>query len=153
MDLKYEDIDLNLLKVVAEVNNLLDKLVYLKKDEKGYFIEYAFKEGAPHDNRCLSWYTKGYKKEGNLSSFKAKEVNKIYYLTDFTCGGEGKINECCVGKPKVNCNYLGYLEKNWEYENPKKCACWDLHHLNKELSKFCIEFSQIKSFLNIINHV
>ena len=24
---------------------------------------------------------------------------------------------------------------------------------NKELSKFCIEFSQIKSFLNIINHV
>lgn len=60
MCLVYEDINLDLLKIVAEVNDLLDKLVYLRKDEKGYYIEYAFQEGVPHDNRCLSWYTKGY---------------------------------------------------------------------------------------------
>ena len=35
---------------------MIDTIVILKKDDKGYYIEYAFKEGAPHDNRCLSWY-------------------------------------------------------------------------------------------------
>ena len=35
---------------------MIDTIVVLKKDDKGYYIEYAFKEGAPHDNRCLSWY-------------------------------------------------------------------------------------------------
>lgn len=35
---------------------MIDTIVVLKKDNKGYYIEYAFKEGAPHDNRCLSWY-------------------------------------------------------------------------------------------------
>lgn len=34
MCLVCKDIDLDLLKIVAEVNNLLDKLVYLRKDEK-----------------------------------------------------------------------------------------------------------------------
>ena len=45
-----------LLVKILDIYGILDKYVILKQDEKGRYIEYAFKEGAPKDNRCLSWY-------------------------------------------------------------------------------------------------
>lgn len=74
--------------------------VILKKDEKGFYIEYAFCEGAPHDNRCLSWYhsyqPNARKRNGNwdderLANHKKQldeNIGKIYRLSSFTCGGE-----------------------------------------------------------------
>lgn len=144
MCLVYKDINLDLLKIVAEVNNLLDKLVYLRKDEKGYYIEYAFEEGAPHDNRCLSWYVKGYT-EYNKTIHLSKEINKIYFLNNFTCGYEETTNECMVGKPKKGCNY----PPDWNYKNPKKCACWDLELLENKLDKLSISFQNISKLLTI----
>ena len=47
-----------MLKAYAMATNNLEKFVILKEDDEGRYIEYAFKEGAPHDNRCLSWYDK-----------------------------------------------------------------------------------------------
>ena len=46
----------DIIKIDLSKKELLEKYVILKKDKKGYYIEYAFTEGAPHDNRCLSWY-------------------------------------------------------------------------------------------------
>ena len=39
------------LRVYATLTDTLDKYVYLKEDKDGTYIEYAFLEGAPHDNR------------------------------------------------------------------------------------------------------
>ena len=54
--MKQENI--TLLKAWATATDNLEIFVYLREDENGRYIEYAFIEGAPHDNRCLSWYDK-----------------------------------------------------------------------------------------------
>ena len=89
------------------MENSLENYVILKKDELGYYIEYAFKNGAPHDNRCLDWYSsyqekayiRNHKVDG-VSDTELKEylqyrqkkidqrVGKIFRLGSFTCGGE-----------------------------------------------------------------
>ena len=53
---------------------MIDSIVVLKKDDKGYYIEYAFKEGAPHDNRCLSWYD-SYQPEAYIRNMWFKYYN------------------------------------------------------------------------------
>ena len=86
---------------------MIDTIVVLKKDDKGYYIEYAFKEGAPHDNRCLSWYDSyqpeayirnmwfKYQSEGQTNKMldqiredREKRVGKIFRLSTLTCGFE-----------------------------------------------------------------
>ena len=39
------------LRAYAIATGKLDRFVVLKEDENGRYIEYAFQEGAPHDNR------------------------------------------------------------------------------------------------------
>lgn len=92
---------LDLIKQDLEKNNQINKFVILKKDDKGYYIEYAFKEGAPHDNRCLSWYDSYQPKalernEHNKELWKArvdKKVGLIHKLYAFTCGYEENTEE------------------------------------------------------------
>ena len=91
---------------------MIDSYVILKKDDKGYYIEYAFKDGAPHDNRCLSWYDsyqeEAYRWNGwfeksdgtplseeetqkKLEAIRKKiddKVGKIFTLHSYTCGYE-----------------------------------------------------------------
>ena len=86
---------------------MIDTIVILKKDDKGYYIEYAFKEGAPHDNRCLSWYDsyqpEAYHKNGwfkyhseeqtkklldMIREEREKKIGKVFRLSSFTCGYE-----------------------------------------------------------------
>ena len=83
---------------------MIDTIVVLKKDDKGYYIEYAFKEGAPHDNRCLSWYDsyqeeayiqngwfKGLSEEDTrkrLDAIRAdreQRIGKVFRLSSFSC--------------------------------------------------------------------
>lgn len=99
--------DIKKIKFAAELNGELDKYVYLREDAKGKYIEYAFIEGAPHDNRCLSWYDsyqeeayirngwgKGFSEEDRksyLAHIKKKRderVGKLFELSSFTCGYE-----------------------------------------------------------------
>lgn len=117
---------------------MIDTIVVLKKDDKGYYIEYAFKEGAPHDNRCLSWYDsfqeEAYRKNGwfktpdgtdlpedeikkRLNQIRRErdaKVGKVFYLSAFTCGFE-----------EDEKNQLIKSEKTWnefhkdENDNPK----------------------------------
>ncbi len=90
---------------------MIDSYVILKKDDKGYYIEYAFKDGAPHDNRCLSWYDsyqeKAYLYNGwcqsngvdlpeeetrkildSIRKKREERIGKIFRLYSFTCGYE-----------------------------------------------------------------
>lgn len=104
------------LRVYATLTKQLNRYVILKKDDEGYYIEYAFIEGAPHDNRCLDWYSSYQEnayirnkwltvrdKNGNevdlpedekvarLAAIKAKidaKVGQIFLLQSFTCGYE-----------------------------------------------------------------
>ena len=91
---------------------MIDTIVVLKKDDKGYYIEYAFKEGAPHDNRCLSWYDSfqedAYLRNGwfktqdgtdlpddetkkrlnGIRQEREAKIGKVFRLSSFTCGYE-----------------------------------------------------------------
>ena len=99
--------ELEKIELCAVYHNKTDKYVYLRKDDKGFYIEYAFKEGAPHDNRCLSWYDSyqenAYIRNGwfnkctdeereiSLAAIKAKRearVGELFRLSSFTCGHE-----------------------------------------------------------------
>ena len=149
---------------------MIDTVVVLKKDDKGYYIEYAFKEGAPHDNRCLSWYdsyqeeayirngwVKGMSEEAArqhldaIRSDREQRIGKVFRLSSFSCSyeedEEGSLNErraswekyhgdepfipqnhiCKPGCPAKECAWA----KDWNYESPKKCACW---YLRDEMS-------------------
>lgn len=126
------DSNLQKLKVYATLTNSLDKYVYLREDEKGRYIEYAFIEGAPHDNRCLSWYVKPHPNKGTPMIWV--NINEIYELEEFACGRQNKegAERCCAGHPKENCFYIttgkreGEKWGDWSYEEPVKCACWNL---------------------------
>jgi hypothetical protein len=99
--------DIEKIRFAAQLKGELDKYVYLREDDEGKYIEYAFIEGAPHDNRCLSWYdsyqeeayirnhwTRGlsWKEEREyLSKLKKKRddrVGGLFRLSSFTCGYE-----------------------------------------------------------------
>lgn len=131
--------DLTLLKHLAEVTNTEEKFVILKEDETGRYIEYAFKEGCPSNNRCLSWYNKiqpnALLRNGHtVEEWTAKhadslKLNEVYKLSMFTCGEENNTEhpycQCKPGEPSMHCKMSGRLS-NWTPEEPCKCACWFL---------------------------
>lgn len=99
--------ELEIIRLCAILSHEEDRYVWLREDEKGTYIEYAFKEGAPHDNRCLSWYFSlqpeaikrnckafGHTEEYALNEIEwrkediKKKVNGLYTLQSFTCGYE-----------------------------------------------------------------
>ena len=107
--MKQEDIEK--IRFAAKLNGELDKYVYLREDAEGKYIEYAFIEGAPHDNRCLSWYDsyqeKAYirnkwvdglsdeDKKIRLAAIKKNRDNRVgqlFRLSSFTCGFEENEN-------------------------------------------------------------
>ena len=114
------------LKQIATLTNTLDKYVYLREDEQGRYIEYAFIDGAPTNNRCLSWYDKPHpialERNGHdIDKWlrNVKPIDRIYKLNAFTCN-----NSCSVGKPNERC--LKNVAPYWTFEEPIKCACWSL---------------------------
>ena len=119
---------------LLEIKGILDQYVILKEDEKGRYIEYAFKEGAPKDNRCLSWYDKPHPnarvRNGYKSDYPIHEINKIYQLGLFSCGHQNLAGDahCSAGHPKKAC--LELQCKGWTYDEPVKCACWYLTSTN-----------------------
>lgn len=129
--------NLELIKQVAEFKGILNKFVYLRKDEKGYYLEYAFLDIPVPHNRCLSWYIKGYESETQLIKPRF-EVDKLHELVSFTCS---KDSGCEVGKPALHCDF----GREWTYDQPHKCACW---HLDKDYEySLSLSFKQLENFL------
>lgn len=105
--MKPTEEELEKIRIAAILDGDLEKYVYLRKDEKGFYIEYAFKSGAPHDNRCLSWYDsyqeKAYIRNGwvkgttdekdveylaKLKKNREEGIGQLFKLSSFTCGFE-----------------------------------------------------------------
>ena len=101
------------IHTLAKITNNLDKIVQLKEDEVSVYISSAFNLNKIPNNRCLC----------NFS--KKLELNKLYFLSEFTC--EGK---CSIGDTN-NCDYA---KPWWTYDNPIKCACWNLQLIELNLT-------------------
>ena len=158
--MKLEEIDQEILKILIKaltIKGLLEDYVILKETENGRrYVEYAFKEGAPEENSCLSWYIQPHPKtkeryekehEGLVEMWKHADsmVGHICVLSPFTCSGE---HGCKVGHPPVECSYNNTCHKDWSKEEPIKCACWDLR-LVKSIDdfKFCFNIDELNRFL------
>ena len=136
------------LKAWATLYDALDLFVILKEDENyGRYIEYAFKDGCPLDNRCLSWYDKlqpeAFSRNGHdPESWKLHETGKIYELQMLSCGNENKTGDehCSPGHPNRKCVSNG-CAKHWTYDEPVKCACWILNNVNPEHYKINLKDS------------
>lgn len=153
---------LRILKLESILSNNLEKYVYLREDEKGRYIEYAFINKTPDHCRCLSWYDKphprtlrnkpyNYTKEDIEKSIKRlHKVGELYELSAYTCGREDydEDEKCCVGNPKKNCLHA----KDWSYDEPIKCACWVLKepkvpkYLSISIEKYYIVLKGIAIF-------
>ena len=153
MNLSQENIEK--LRAYAIVTNQTDNYVVLKEDEKGRYIEYAFKEGCPHDNRCLSWYDKlqpnALVRNGHdVSKWEIKPINQIYRLHTMNCGHQDEEgdNHCSPGHPRVLCKDIH--TRHWTYEEPVKCACWLLETVNDSyMSKLSLTLDDAVKFTEI----
>lgn len=141
----------NLLKKLIRYFGSIHEYVILKKDEKGFYIEYAFAEGAPHDNRCLSWYhsyqPNARKRNGDWDDERLEmhkkhldeNIGKLYKLSSLTCGGEENpalqiekqrefFEQCHPGETFIPENYLCTVGNP-----PQKCReCQCPHWTYKE---------------------
>ena len=137
---------LETLRIAATYLDRLDKYVYLREDEKGRYIEYAFIDGAPENNRCLSWYDKlqpnALERNGyNIEEWEVKPVDELYELMMFSCGRENTPGEgCCKpGHPKRNCAHAD----NWTFDEPCKCACWVLAEIYPDKKIVSLSVNQV----------
>lgn len=106
-NMKPTNDELEVIRVHAILSGEEKKYVWLREDEEGTYIEYAFLDGAPHDNRCLSWYfslqpgaiTRNNLAFGHTQEDAQKEiewrrekikslVGHLFTLHSFTCGYE-----------------------------------------------------------------
>jgi hypothetical protein len=151
--MKQENI--TLLKAWATATNNLEKFVYLREDENGRYIEYAFKEGTPHDNRCLSWYDKlqpnALVRNGHqVDTWKIHPVDQIYRLHAMDCGNQNEEGDyhCSPGHPCAHCRDAN--ARHWTYDEPVKCGCWMLETVNdSDISKLKLELNEAVKFTEI----
>lgn len=83
------------LAKVLNLSNEIDDYVILNKDENGYYLTYAFKEGSPHHNRTIC--------DGYVVN--DKYVGKVLRLYSYTCGWEENPN---------NTDKHNDLRESWE---------------------------------------
>ena len=147
------DKELELIKKVLSIKGELDKYVILCEDKQGRYIKYAFIEGEPHDNRCLSWYDKlqpnALKRNGhNKFAWRLHEIGKVYRLYSFSCGNDNEKGDghCSLGNPKKEC--LKCQAKKWTYEEPVKCACWYLEEVDFNSINFRLNLKEIKELVD-----
>ena len=145
--------DFELLEAYVHFYHLEDKYVILKEDENGRYIEYAFTDGAPHDNRCLSWYDKLQptaleRNNHKQDEWKIREVGKLYELSEFNCGRKNYDGDehCSAGHPCKKC--VEGFAKYWTYDEPVKCACWFLSQCD---FKFVIPSRDLRKFYEYLN--
>lgn len=135
--------------------------VWLREDENGRYIEYAFAEGAPHDNRCLDWYSKSHstysERHGGWvtpeMAYGLKPVNKIYKLFEYACEKQNNDpssdNYCAAGHACKKCDWA----KDWRYDEPVKCACWDCGKIDEDNMHFSIGDDKIEEYLKILEEL
>lgn len=149
------------LRAYAIATDSTDRFVILKEDDFGRYIEYVFQEGAPHDNRCLSWYdsfqpkalTRNEHDHLDWIEKKLNVVGKIYELGMFSCGHQDddpdSDTHCSPGHPCKKCQESWAAD--WTPEEPVKCACWYLTPV-KDIDVYLMTPSQALSFAQIVQN-
>ena len=145
--MKLEDISkerLDRLKAILKAKGLLEEYVILRERSDGRrYIEYAFRDGSPEENECLSWHIQPHPKtkerydrehDGLIELWKCSDfmVGHICRLSANVCGPD---SGCKIGKPAQKCLENG-LCPHWTKEEPVKCACWDLDPVKSFDSEF-----------------
>lgn len=154
-----EEEKLKLFKAYIKVKDITDKYVILEEDEQGRYIRYAFKDGCPDDNRCLSWYSKlqpeALKRNGHdIETWKKHlhKTGKLYFLSSFTCSNfdaEGD-ERCRPGHPSKNCLKKGSCSKHWTYDEPVKCGCWLLEEVNIDSMSYKFTYEELKKMVELL---
>ena len=147
--------DIEIVKRVLASRNLLKEYVILHENKYGRrFVMYAFTDGAPDNNDCLSWYFQPHPKlfktfpysNGWLKPWEHEkiEIGHIYKLQYFTCGhhkeGDGS---CMPGKIRKECGVT--ITSGWTYDEPKKCACYNLEYCEDDEFDFCLSKKEIET--------
>jgi len=154
--MKQTDKHYNIVSEFAKLFPSEDDFVILKETKNGTrYIEYAFKEGRPHDFTCLSWYLKPHPKyleeHPDWGTPPYHKIGEIFHLCEFTCGLQNKRllkERCNVGSPKRDCGYIQH--KKWKYNEPIKCACWTINPISqKEISRYyrMVHYAEREQFL------
>lgn len=118
--------DIEKIRFAAKLNDELDKYVYLREDAEGKYIEYAFIEGAPHDNRCLSWYDSYQEEayirnrwvEGLSDEDKKKRLDSIKKDRDSKVGNLFKLSSFTCGYEEYPAQRIEESKKSWEEHHP-----------------------------------
>lgn len=158
----YKELQENftLFSTFVKYKGLEDKFVELCEDEQGRYIRYVFKDGAPKNNRCLSWYDKlqpaALKRNGHDVEEWSKHLSKvgdIFYLGQMTCSGYDKEGHehCEPGCPSEKCRKNIASLKYWTPEEPVKCACWILDALTGiDDYRLKITFGDLKMLFELV---
>lgn len=127
--------ELEVLRIYALLTHTEDKYVWLRMDNEGTYIEYAFKEGAPHDNRCLAWYhslqINAMKRNGSCSAAIdtrriqiEAQIDNIFKLQSFTCGYEEHLEYALKDAKERWEKYHDFIEEPFvEEEHICKVGC------------------------------
>lgn len=147
------------LRAFAIATGNTENFVILKEDEHGRYIDYAFKEGSPHDNRCLSCYdslqpnalTRNGQEHEPWKETRLHPVGKIYELGMFSCGHENHEGDehCSPGHPCQKC--LETYAAHWTHNEPVKCACWYLKTVDT-VDKYLMTLDQALTFAQIVQN-
>lgn len=147
----------NKIRAWAIATGNQDRFVILKEDEQGRYIEYAFREGAPAENRCLSWYDsfqpKALERNGwDLDEWKKTRLHptdRLYELHMFSCGNQDISGDghCSPGHPCKHC--LDVQAKHWTPAEPVKCACWFLETV-ENIGDYKLTLEQADKYCSIM---
>ena len=142
-------------RAYLKLKNKETDYVWLREDENGRYIEYVFIDGAPEDNRCLSWYVKPHptyseRHNGWPTPLINKDVDKIYQIEFYCCGHEKDTDpetRCTPGHPRPAC---GWHKDGWRYDEPVKCACYNLMPVNINNVDFTIRGNELEEYNKIL---
>lgn len=98
------EIDFKLLKEMVQNSNQAESYAWLKKDSKGYFLEWVLKDGVPKGNRII-----------NLNRYKKSTLDEyignIFKVDMINCSQK----DCWPGHPTPGCE-----------AQTDSCCCWSL---------------------------
>ena len=117
MKFTIEELDVLYPNLINYINSYINSIVIAQKDEIGIYLTRLFSKEPIEENRCIKEYIK------NSLMSNDNKINKIYLLTDITCGGS---HGCKPGFLPKDCDYTKILP-NWSKENPIECALSLIH--------------------------
>lgn len=138
-------------------------VVLLEEADGSRRVAYAFRDGAPEECDCLSWYAKphpkawaarweiGWKSPEDSVEFGMSRLlpaGRLYRLVAMDCGMSGCPDEsrrCRPGHPAPRC--MGFQAEGWTHEEPVKCACWNLEPLGPGDLKAALTVEELAALL------